>query len=490
MKTLFVTSELFPFNKTGGLGDVSAWLPLSLKKAGIDIRYLMPAFPAVLQNFSELTPVYKFENKFKAKEINVYKGTIKGNPIKFYLVEAPELFLRAGSPYSDVCGNAWGDNHIRYAAFSWVAAQFVEKNIDNWTPDVIHTNDWMTGLVSAYIEVIKRRNPNVKTSSVFTIHNLAFQGLYPFSCYEDLDLPNYMFNENGLEFYRQISFLKAGITFADKITTVSPTYANEIQTNEFGCGLQGTLIQRKDALTGILNGVDYSIWNPETDKYIYENYSKNNFAQGKKANKEYLQERLGILKNSKIPVFSILSRLTEQKGIDILIDSIPAILMNNVQLVIMGTDQGNYLPRLRNVAKQYPEQFAVIDFDEDFSHQVIAGSDVLINPARFEPCGLTQMFAMRYGTIPFARRTGGLVDSIIDANFQNTIVNNTATGFLFDNYSVHDFVYGINRIFNTYKNEKKVWEKIVKQAMTQNFSWEKSASEYIDLYNTQLNLIK
>lgn len=490
MKTLFVTSELFPYNKTGGLGDVCAWLPRALKKAGIDIRYIMPAFPSILQQFTELTPVYKFENKFKAKEINIYKGTIKGNPIKFYLVEAPEFFLRAGSPYSDTCGNPWGDNYLRYACFSWVAAQFADGKIDDWTPDVIHANDWMTGLVPVYLEILKRKNPDIKTSSVITIHNLAFQGVYPFSIYEDLDIPNYMFNEDGLEFYRQVSFLKGGISFADKITTVSPTYASEIQTNEFGCGLQGTLVKRRDALTGILNGVDYSIWNPETDKNIKENYNQTTVAQGKKINKEYLQSKLGILKNSKVPLFGILSRLTEQKGIDILIDSIPAILMNNVQLVIMGTDQGNYLPRLKNIARQYPEQFAVVDFDEDFSHQVIAGCDVLINPARFEPCGLTQMFAMRYGTIPFTRKTGGLADSIIDANFQNTIVSNTATGFLFDNYSVHDFIYGINRILNTFKNEKKIWDRIIKQAMNQNFSWDKSAAEYIDLYNTQLNLIK
>ncbi len=489
MKTLFVTSELFPYNKTGGLGDVCAWLPLSLKKAGIDIRYLMPAFPSILQNFTELTLVAKFENKFKCKEINVYKGNIKGNPIKFYLIDAPELFLRAGNPYSDACGNAWGDNHIRYAAFSWVAAQFAEGEIDNWTPDVIHVNDWMTALTPAYLEVLKRKNPKIKTASVVTIHNLAFQGVYPFSVYGDLDLPNYMFNEDGVEFYRQISFLKAGLSFADKITTVSPTYASEIQTNEFGCGLQSTLIKRKDSLTGILNGIDYSIWNPETDKLIKQNYSKNTLAN-KKVNKEYLQQKAGILKNAKLPLFGMLNRFTEQKGMDILIEAIPAIMMNNIQLIVMGTDQGNYLPRLHSIAKQYPDQFAVIDFDEDFSHQLIAGIDVLINSSRFEPCGLTQMFAMRYGTIPFARRTGGLADTIIDANFQNTIVNNVATGFLFDNYTVHDFIYGVNRVLNTYKNEKKIWENIKKQAMNQNFSWDKSAAEYIDLYNTQLNLIK
>lgn len=487
LKTLFVTSEVFPFNKTGGLGDVCAWLPLSLKKAGVDIRYLLPAFPSVLQAFTELTLVHKFEKQFKSNEINVYRGTIKGNPIKFYLVEAANLFLRSGNPYSDVCGNPWGDNHIRYAAFSWVAAQFSELNIDNWTPDVIHINDWMTSLTPAYMEVLKRKNLKIKTSSVLTIHNLAFQGLYPFSVYEDLNLPNYMFNENGVEFYRQISFLKAGISFADKITAVSPTYAAEIQTNEFGCGLQESLIKRKDSVTGILNGVDYNVWNPATDKLIKIKYTKETLAN-KKLNKEYLQEQVSILKSSKIPLFGVCSRLTEQKGIDILIESIPAIMMNNIQLIVMGTDQGNYMPRLKNIAKQYPDQFAVLDFDEKFSHQLIAGCDVLINPSRFEPCGLTQMFAMKYGTIPFARRTGGLDDTIIDANFQNTIVNNVATGFLFENYSVHDFIYGINRILNTYKNEKKIWENIKKQAMNQNFSWDKSASEYIDLYNTQLHL--
>jgi starch synthase len=370
-----------------------------------------------------------------------------------------------------------------------VAAEFADKDIDGWTPDVIHSNDWMTALVPAYLELLRRRNPGIRTSSVLTIHNLAFQGVFPYSAYKDLELPNFMFNDDGVEFYRQVSFLKAGIMFADKITTVSPAYAGEIQTPAGGCGLESSLVKRKDSLTGILNGVDYSVWNPAADRLIRQKYSRDSIA-GKRANKEYLQHKLGLLQNPGVPLFGVLSRMTEQKGMDILIDAVPAIMMNNVQLVVMGTDQGNYAPRLANIARQYPDQFAVLDYDENFSHQLIAGIDVLVNPARFEPCGLTQMFAMKYGAIPFARKTGGLSDTVVDANFQNAIAGHTATGFLFENYSLHDFVYGINRILNTYRNERKIWDSIRRRAMNQNFSWEKSAAAYIDLYNTQLNLIR
>ncbi|MDR2098574.1 MAG: glycogen synthase GlgA [Rickettsiales bacterium] len=489
MKALFVTSELHPFNKTGGLGDVSAWLPQAIRRAGVDIRYLVPAFPSILRAFSELRPAHRFENKFRAKEIIVYRGSLRGNPVKFYLIDAPELFMRAGNPYSDAAGGAWGDNHLRYACLSWVAAEFAEAGIDGWTPDVIHANDWMSALAPAYLELIRRKNPEARTSSVLSIHNLAFQGVFPFSTYGDLELPNYFFNEDGAEFYRQVSFIKAGIMFADKIATVSPAYAAEIQTEEYGCGLADALIRRKDSLTGILNGVDYEEWNPASDRHIRKKYSKDTIAD-KKANKEFLQAKAGLLRNPKAPLFGVLSRMTEQKGMDLIIESIPALMANGVQLLVMGTDQGNYMPRLSNIARQYPGQFAAMDYDEAFSHQVIAGIDVLANPARFEPCGLTQMFAMRYGTIPYARRTGGLSDTIIDANFQNTVASSAATGFLFENYRMADFIHGTGRILSVYRNEKKIWEALKRQAMKQNFSWDKAASAYIDLYNTQLNLIK
>ena len=488
MKALFATSEIFPYNKTGGLGDVCAWLPRALKRAGVDIRYLVPAFPAIAGAFSELEPVHRFEGRFRAKEIVVYRGSVRGNPVKFYIVDAPELFARAGSPYSDACGNDWGDNHVRYACLSWVAAAFAELGIDGFAPDVLHANDWMTALAPAYLELVRRRRPDVKTSSVLTIHNLSFQGICPFSAYKDLELPNYMFNEDGVEFHRQVSFLKAGISYAGKITTVSPSYAAEIQTPEYGCGLDAALVRRRRSLSGILNGIDYKIWNPETDRHIKYKFSKNAMS-GKRLNKKYLQRRLGLAEDAGVPLFGVLSRMAGQKGMDILIEAIPALMMNGAQLAVMGTDQGNYLPRLKSIARRYPDRFAVMDFDEEFSHQLVAGADILVNPARFEPCGLTQMFAMRYGAIPFARRTGGLADTIIDADFQNAAALGTATGFLFDDYSLHDFVRGINRILNAYRAERRVWDAMRRRAMSQNFSWDKSASEYIDLYNTQLGLL-
>ena len=489
MKSLFITSEVFPYNKTGGLGDVAAWLPLAIKRAGVDIRYLAPAFPALLRAMDSVAEVADLGRHFRARKMKVLRGGIKGNPCRFYLLDAPELFERSGNPYSDPMGIPWGDNAVRFAALAWAGARFAEGDIDGFAPDVMHANDWMTALAPAYLEVLRRKNPRIRTSSVLTIHNLAFQGVYPFSVWNDLELPNYMGGEDGLEFYQQISYLKAGITFADKLTTVSPSYAREIQTPEYGCGLEGSLLRRRFEIAGILNGIDHSLWNPETDRLIHARYGRAAMG-GKKENKSFLQEKLGFAKNPKTPLFVALSRLTEQKGIDILIDSVPALMMNNVQLAIMGDDQGGYMPRLRSLAAQYPEQFAVVEFDEDSSHQLIAGADALINPARFEPCGLTQMFAMRYGTIPFARKTGGLSDTIVDANFQNAVVNGTATGFLFENYSLHDFVYGINRILSAYRGEKKIWESIRRQGMSQNFSWDNAASAYVDVYNTQMELIK
>ncbi len=490
MKTLFATSELFPFNKTGGLGDVAAWLPQKLKQNGVDIRYIVPAFPSILDKFTKLTLLHTFENIFHSKQINIYKGNIKNNPIKFYLVSAPELFLRAGNPYSDVCGISWNDNHVRFACFSYIISQFATGRIDNWIPDVIHLNDWMTALTPLYLNLLKEQDSNIKVSSILTIHNMAFHGNFHKIIFDNLNLPEYLRNDEKILNNNQISFLKAGINCADKITTVSPTYAQEIQTEPFGFGLSETISKRQNDLTGILNGIDYSIWNPETDKLISANYSKTNYKEGKKQNKLKIQEHVNILQNHNIPLFCILSRLSEQKGIDILLEAIPAIMMHNIQLIIMGTDQNNYLPRLKEIEKNYKSQFAIIPFDEELSHQLIAGCDVLINPAKYEPCGLTQMFAMKYGTIPLVRNTGGLADSIINADFNHTLVSRDATGFSFDNYQVHDLIYTINRCLDIYQNQKKIWNNIIKRAMSQDFSWDRSASEYMDLYNTQLNLIK
>lgn len=490
MKTLFATTELFPFNKTGGLGDVCAWLPMSLKKNGVDIRYILPAFPSILDHFKKLTKIYTFKNLFGLKEIDIYTGTTKGNPIKFYLVSAPELFLRAGNPYTNILKESWSDNHIRFACFSYVTSRFVIDPIDNWNPDVIHINDWMTALTPLYLKLIKDNNPEIKTSSILTIHNLAFQGNTNASNFKHLNLPENMLYDNRIIKNNEISFLKAGINFADKITTVSPTYAEEIQTESYGFGLEHTIAKRKNNLTGILNGVDYTIWNPETDKIIKTNYSKINFKTNKKINKLELQKQLNIIQNEHIPLLGVLSRLSHQKGIDLLIEAIPALLIHNIQIVVMGTDEGGYLQKLKEIQIKYPNQFTVINFKEELSHQLIAGCDILVNPSLYEPCGLTQLFAMKYGTIPIARKTGGLADSIVNADFTHTIVSHDATGFLFENYSVHDLIYTTNRALDLFQNKKQIWNTIVKKAMSQDFSWKKSATQYIDLYNTQLNLIK
>ena len=334
MKTLFATSELFPFNKTGGLGDVVAALPKELKQHGIDIRYVIPAFPSVLDKFTELELVYSFENIFCLKTINIYKGKVKGNPITFYLVDAPEFFLRAGSPYNDILGNSWNDNNIRFACFSYIAAMFSTGIIDNWSPDIIHSNDWMTALVPLYLAILRNENTEIKTSSILTIHNIAHQNKLPLHQLDCLKIPHQILANKGL-LNNSLTFLKAGIHFADKITTVSPNYANEIQTEFYGYGLHFDIMQRKNQLTGILNGVDYAVWNPETDKYIITNYDKKSFKTGKQQNKLELQKKLNIVQNPNIPVFCVLSRLAAQKGIDILIEAIPALVMHNIQIIVM-----------------------------------------------------------------------------------------------------------------------------------------------------------
>lgn len=490
MKALYVTSEIFPLNKTGGLGDVSAFLPPALKNAGVDIRIFIPGFPEVLDGVNQLKPVLELENIFTIKKATVFKGYLKKTGLPVYVLKAPEFFTRFGNPYIDSSGHEWGDNYLRFALFSYIGAAFSTGiTSDNFIPDVIHCNDWHTGLLPAYLKMFKEDKDfkdKINTAAIYTIHNLMYQGVYDADYFKDLAFPEKYLSPDGIEFYGNISFMKSGIYFADKITTVSPTYAEEIQTEQFGCGYEGLLNLKKDYLTGILNGVDYDVWNPETDKHIDTNYSVLNIPH-KEKNKIDLMKTVGLDNQSKKPLLGFIGRITEQKGLDLLLEVIPDIVNLEGQLIILGMGDKKLEAKIKEKAEEFSEYIKFInEKNEKLAHKIIAGSDIILIPSKFEPCGLIQLYAFKYGTIPLAARTGGLADTIIDANLQ-TVLNKTANGFLFDFPLGSDLKNTISKAFTVYKDQK-MWLTMQKRAMKQNFSWEKAANEYLDLYNTQLNL--
>jgi starch synthase len=489
MKVLFATSEIYPLNKTGGLGDVAYFLPKTLKKMGLDVRIIIPGFPKVINKVEKLKPVLTLENTFGAKKITVYKGTLPNSNLEVYVVKAPEYFDRYGNPYVDTAGIPWGDNFLRYALFSYITASFaLGVTKDLFIPDIIHANDWQTALIAPYLHYFKSDEDyqdKILTTSVLTIHNLAHQGIFHKEAFASLELPENYFSIDGLEFYNKVNFLKGGIAFADKVTTVSPNYLEEIQTESYGIGLDGLIRAKNTKFFGILNGVDYSVWDPKNDKLIYKPYSFETI-KDKQINKTKLKEEIQLSNKNKL-LFGLISRLADQKGIDLVINAIPNIIEKGGQVAILGQGKKEYENKLLQLTQKYPDDiFVCLNYDEELAHKIFAASDIVMIPSRFEPCGLTQLYSIKYGTIPLARATGGLSDTIEDATLQS-VLNNTATGLLFNFATYEDFNNAIKRAFDIYK-DKKIWLAMQKRGMKQDFSWKKSAQSYIDLYNTQLDL--
>ena len=491
MKVLFVSSEVYPLIKTGGLADVSGALPLALAKLGVDIRILVPAYPAVLAQMPNLTSIGSVDNLPHGLSAELRIGTLptpahasdaNNGKVEVIVIDCPALYTRKGGPYADSNGVEWQDNALRFGVLSYIAALLSGENTplnDQWQPDIVHCNDWQTGLVPAYLK-LTQANP---IKSVISLHNMAFQGCFHADWITQLFLPRAHFQIEGFEYYNQLSFLKAGIYYADAITTVSPTYAQEIQTPAFGFGLEGLLHTRGSEITGILNGIDTAEWNPAHDPHLVKHYDATKLA-GKKSVKQALQKLLGLQIDANAPLLGIVSRLTNQKGLDLLLPNLTALLASGCQIALLGSGESKLESAFLAIAAQYPSQVSVtIGYDESLSHQIMAGCDMFIMPSRFEPCGLNQLYGLAYGTLPIVNNTGGLADSVTDASATN-IKSKTADGFVMAECSIDGLLAAIERAVNLYKTDAKVWRQLQKTAMQKPLSWDKSALAYLAVYTS------
>ena len=481
MRVLYVTTELYPWVKSGGLGDVAAALPPALIAQGVDVRLLLPGSRGFLDAFSGITDVVRLPTPFAADRVRIALAQLPGTRRLAYLVDDPAFYDRPGSPYASPDGNDWPDNHRRFALFGWVAAALARGADRSWRPDILHGHDWHAGLAPAYLAAESPADGRIPT--VFTIHNLAYRGLFPAAVFSDLALPGGFFSIDGIEFYGMVSFLKAGLFYADRLTTVSPTYAREIQTPAFGWGLDGLLQSRAGVLTGILNGVDPDIWDPGYDAHLPQAYRIVNAIEGKRAAKTALQIRFGLDQLGDAPLFGAVSRLTPQKGLDLVLAGVPELAAAGTQLVLLGAGDANLENGFGVAAAQHPGRVGVeIGYDEDLAHLIIGGADVILVPSRFEPCGLTQLYALRYGSLPLVRRVGGLADTVIDANVAS-LAEGSATGFAFDDDSPQALMAVALRAIDLFR-QQEVWQRVMRQAMAQDFSWEATARQYVALYRT------
>lgn len=478
IKVLFASSEIYPLIKTGGLADVSQSLPRALKSFGHDIRLILPAYKGVKQQLKHKKTVAQIT--LQSHDVEIIKSRLPGTRLPIWLVDCPALFNREGGPYLMSKGTAWPDNAQRFALFSRVIAAIATDQIGlDWQPGILHCNDWQTGLAPALLYFEKS-----KPSIIFTIHNLAYQGLFPYSTYLDLKLPNELWSFESMEFFNLFSFIKGGIVYADQVNTVSPTYAKEIQTKEYGAGLEKLLEYHSKKLTGIVNGVNKDEWNPSKDEFIYTNFNIKSLNK-KTNNKLKLQKELNLKVDIEIPLFVTVSRLAEQKGIDLILEIFPQLKYFDIQIVILGSGEEKLEKSLLKFAKNNSQQVYVkIGFDETLAHKMTAAGDFFIMPSRFEPCGLNQMYSQLYATIPIVRKTGGLADTVIDEpGDRNDMYRNTGIKFIEDNSD--ELLQAIIRGIEIYAN-KNAYKKMQLNAMRQDFSWKNSAAQYLDIYNNAL----
>ena len=458
-RVLFVAPECAPLTKTGGLGDVAGALPPALREIGVDARVLLPAYGALPGR--ELATLDLLGKKVRLLESNLPSG------VPLYLLDCPDLYRRNGGPYQTAQGEDWPDNALRFGVLSRAAALLggAASPLD-WRPDVVHCNDWPTALAPVYLE----REPDA-AASLMTVHNLAFQGLFEPSVLRALGLPQSDYSVEKLEFYGRLSFLKGGLVCADALTTVSPTYAGEIQSEALGCGLDGVLRERHADLSGIANGIDTTVWDPAGDALIARNYDAAAI-DAKRINKRALQERLGLAADEEVPLLGMVGRLTHQKGIDLVLAAADALVALPAQLAVLGKGDRDHEHALAALAARYPGTVAVANgFNEELAHLIEAGADVFLMPSRFEPCGLNQMYSQRYGTPPVAHATGGLIDTISDGE----------TGFLFDRPESGALLGAVRRALALRRDPGR-WRAMQRAGMTRDFSWAEPARRYADLY--------
>jgi starch synthase len=479
LRVLHVAAELYPWVKSGGLGDVAAALPPALNALGPDVRLLLPGFAGFLDAFTGLTDVARLRTPYATERVRIALAGVPGSAPLTYLADHAGFYDRPGSPYAGPDGRDWPDNHRRFGLFGWVAAELARGADPGWRPDILHIHDWHAGLAPAYLAVRPPGPDHVAT--VFTVHNLAYQGLFPAVLFPELALPPEFFAIDGVEFNGAVSFIKAGLFYADRLTTVSPTYAREIQTPAFGCGLEGLLRSRNDTVTGILNGVDPRVWDPRNDPILPQFYSAEDAASGKRAAKAALQQRLGVVDRQDLPLFGVVSRLTPQKGLDLLLACLPEIVADGRRVAILGSGDADLEQGFTAAAAAHHREIAVeIGYDEALSHLIIAGADAVLLPSRFEPCGLTQLYALRYGTLPIVHRVGGLADTVIDATAV-TLADGSATGFAFDDESPAALMSAIRRASALFR-EPAMWLRMMRRAMAQDFSWTAAARRYLAVY--------
>lgn len=477
LRVLFVVSEAHPLIKTGGLADVAGSLPQALLKLGCDVRLLLPAYPICVERAGALKPVARLSIPGGLDHVTLLAGHLPGTRVKIWLVDYPPAFQRGGGPYQDADGRPWDDNAERYALLARVAVAIAQNQAQlKWQPQVIHAHDWQAGLVPALLAQTPQR-----PATVFTVHNLAYQGLFPHGEFLRLGLPASLWAFDALEFHGQLSFIKGGLAYADKLTTVSPTYAEEIQTPAFGCGLDGLLRHRSADLTGILNGIDERTWDPARDPHLVAQYSARRLA-AKAVNKQALQRRLCLPVMADTPVVGMVGRLVEQKGIDQVILALPGLLQRPVQLVLLGTGEARYEQALLALARQHAQKLRVhIGYDEALAHLIEGGADLFLMPSRFEPCGLNQLYSLRYGTIPVVRRVGGLADTVVDSSGEN-LKAGSATGIVFDGGTAADLLAAMERALALYQH-RTAWRALQQTGMRADFSWNASARQYLNLYH-------
>lgn len=473
MRVLHVGAEMHPLLKTGGLADVIGSLPAAQIAEGIDARILLPAFPSIRDGIDRLQVVA--HRQTFAGEIALLFGEVNG--VGVYLIEAPHLYDRPGNPYHDEKMQDYSDNVLRFALLGWVGAELANGLDPFWRPEIVHCHDWHSGLTPAYMHL--RDGP---AKCVFTIHNIAYQGIFPPWCVEAVALPWSLFQVHGLEFNGQLSFLKAGLYYADHITTVSPTYAREITEPQYAFGMEGLLRQRQfeGRLSGILNGVDEKIWAPDCDPALVSPYNQNTL-EAKVNNKRHLQAMLHLKPDSRALLFTVVSRLTSQKGLDLLLDALPRLLELGGQFALLGAGEPDLQARFLDMAERFPGRVSVqIGYDEKLSHQMIAGADVILVPSRFEPCGLTQLYGLCYGTLPLVRYTGGLADTVTDCSLEN-LADGMATGFVFRDSDSESLLCAIHRAFVLW-SRPVLWRYVQRQAMNMDFSWQIAAKSFSLLY--------
>jgi starch synthase len=478
LRVCFCTPEAVPFAKTGGLADVAGALPPALAEGGCDVRVILPGYRAIDRRRFGFRGMGGATVPLGPSHVDVrfLESRLPGTRVPVYLVASAPLFDRPGL-YGEE-GRDYEDNLERFTAFCRGALALVRHL--GWQPDVVHVQDWQTALIPVWLRLEPRDPGTARTGTLLTVHNLAYQGLFPADRLPATGLPPETFTPRGLEFYGKINLLKGGLIYADRVSTVSEQYAREIQTPEFGCGLEGVLQERAADLIGILNGVDYAAWDPRTDRHIAAPYTRDDLS-GKQVCKAHLQRAQGLAQDPQAPLLGIVSRLVDQKGLDLIAATVDVLLGFGAHLVLLGTGDPKYHALFSALAERFPRRVSVtLGFDDSLAHRIEAGADIFLMPSRYEPSGLNQLYSLRYGTIPVVRKTGGLADSIVDAT-PEAIARGAATGFVFEAYTPDAFLQAVTRALAAFR-DPELWRRLQQTGMGQDFSWTRSAARYIETY--------